>query len=210
MAHYMYQKTVHANESMEGVVNTAQRLFKKVEKGTPLYKAIAELRDAAGTGAYAFGIMARGLQKDDQANFSKGFDMLVKKRIAISNLYKQALKGCSWLIPQAVPEGVKHSYWTFVVRLDNKKKPVSWEKFREVFLNEGGEAFYGAWSLTYLEPALEGMKFPKHNVKYNRGLCPVAESIQPYLVQLKTNFESLDHAKSQADILAKTIRILDK
>ena len=50
-------------------------------------------------------------------------------------------------------------------------------------------------SKSSLETALEGMSFPKHNVRYERGLCPVAEKIQPWLIQLKTNFESLDYGK---------------
>ena len=69
----------------------------------------------------------------------------------------------------------------------------------------GGKSFYGSWSLSYLEPALLGMKFPNSNMEYKVGLCPVAESIQPKLIQLKTNFESMEFAKKQALILSKTI-----
>ncbi len=122
-------------------------------------------------------------------------DMLIQRRIAIARLYEEAIQGCDWLIPQKTPEDVEHSYWTYVLKLDTSKTNVSWIQFRKTFLQKGGEPFYGAWSLTYLEPALEGM----------RGLCQVAESLQPYLIQLKTNFESIDYAKKQADALAQTI-----
>jgi perosamine synthetase len=137
-------------------------------------------------------------------------DMLIAKRIQIANLYSQALEGCDWLIPQKTPKGLTHSYWCFTVRIDTEKSGVSWQDFRQSFRKEGGEPFYGAWSLTYLEPALEGTEFPEHKIKYVKGLCPVAESIQPYLIQLKTNFQSLDYAKKQADILAKTISCCQK
>ena len=78
-------------------------------------------------------------------------------------------------------------------------------EFRECFRKNGGDRFYGTWSLSYLEPALEGMNFPEHGIRYEEGLCPVAESLQPYLIQLKTNFESLDYGKQQSEFLKKTI-----
>ncbi|MFA7677417.1 MAG: DegT/DnrJ/EryC1/StrS family aminotransferase [Candidatus Omnitrophota bacterium] len=137
-------------------------------------------------------------------------EMLLEKRKAIAEFYKQAIQGCDWLVPQKVPLQTVHSYWAYALCLDRSKTGVSWKQFREVFLKKGGEPFYGAWSLTYLEPALEGREFPGHNIKYCRGLCPVAESLQPNLIQLKTNFESLDYAKKQADILAETIKLLDR
>ncbi|MFH1683611.1 MAG: DegT/DnrJ/EryC1/StrS family aminotransferase [Candidatus Margulisiibacteriota bacterium] len=133
-------------------------------------------------------------------------DMLVEKRIAIGRLYEEALQGCDWLIPQKTPKGIKHSYWTYVLRLDTSKKQVSWSDFRASFLYNGGQPFYGAWSINYLEPAFYGMEFPEHGIRYSKGLCPVAESIQPYLIQLKTNFESLDYGKKQAEALAKTLK----
>ena len=43
------------------------------------------------------------------------------------------------------------------------------------------------------------------NMTYKEGLCPIAESIQPKLIQLKTNFESIKIAKEQALILSETI-----
>ncbi|MCF7907787.1 MAG: DegT/DnrJ/EryC1/StrS family aminotransferase [Candidatus Omnitrophica bacterium] len=136
-------------------------------------------------------------------------DYLVAKRVAIAQLYEKAIGDCDWLIPQKVPEGVISSYWTYVLRLDSAKKNVTWKQFREVFLKEGGEPFYGAWRLTYLEPVFGKIKLSDNSMQYSSGLCPVAESIQPYLIQLKTNFENLDYAKKQADVLARTVKLLD-
>lgn len=137
-------------------------------------------------------------------------DALVLKRMTIANLYKEAVAGCDWLVPQHTPKEIIHSYWAFVLRIDEENSGISWKEFRRAFLEEGGEPFYGAWSLTYLEPAFEGKVFSEHNIKYNKGLCPVAESLQPYLIQLKTNFESLEYAMKQADALARTIRKLER
>ena len=53
------------------------------------------------------------------------------------------------------------------------------------------------------------MEFPDNNIKYNKGLCPIAESIQSKLIQLKTNYENLEYAKKQASILNQIIRELN-
>ena len=134
-------------------------------------------------------------------------DKLIEKRIEIASLYDEVVKDCDWLVPQYTPKNTKHSYWTYVVKLDAS---ISWSKFREVFLKNNGKSFYGAWSISYLEPSLMGMKFPDSKLSYEKGLCPVAESLQPSLIQFKTNFESLEIAKNQASALAITIGEIDK
>ena len=135
-------------------------------------------------------------------------DVLIKKRIEIAGLYMEAIKGCDWLIPQKVSNNVTHSFWAFTLRIDAERTKVSWKKFRKYFMQNGGKSFYGAWSLSYLEPSLLGMKFPDINLEYGEGLCPIAESIQPNLIQLKTNFETISIAKEQSLALLKTINDL--
>ena len=130
-------------------------------------------------------------------------DDLIQKRIKIAKLYIEAVKGCKWLIPQFVANNVLHSYWAFTIKLDTDNYNISWQTFRESFIKNGGKSFYGAWRLSYLEPSLLDMKFS--NMTYKEGLCPVAESIQPRLIQLKTNFESIKTAEEQALILSETI-----
>ncbi|HID22501.1 MAG TPA: DegT/DnrJ/EryC1/StrS family aminotransferase, partial [Planctomycetaceae bacterium] len=43
-------------------------------------------------------------------------EALVAARIYIARRYEQVIRdeGCSWLIPPVVPEGVTHTYWTYV------------------------------------------------------------------------------------------------
>ena len=43
------------------------------------------------------------------------------------------------------------------------------------------------------------------NLEYPDGICPVAEKIQPQLMQFVTNYGSLEEAKPQIDALVKTI-----
>jgi len=135
-------------------------------------------------------------------------DSLIKKRIDIANLYMDAVDGCEWLKPQLVSEKAIHTYWAFTLKLEPTTNNISWIKFRDCYIKRGGKSFYGAWSLSYLEPSLLGMKFPSSNMEYKVGLCPIAESIQPKLIQLKTNFESMEFAKKQALILSETINEL--
>jgi perosamine synthetase len=67
-------------------------------------------------------------------------------------------------------------------------------------------------SVTYLEPALRDgnslgnrLSTEPRVATYRRGLCPVAESVQPRLLQLKTNCMDLRIAEQKAEALAKTI-----
>ena len=92
--------------------------------------------------------------------------------------------------------------------INSSMTDITWEQFREIFKKNGGDSFYACWSLSYLEPALEGMSFSENNIIYKRGLCPIAESIQPFLIQLKTNYPDMKIAIEQAKVLKKTINEL--
>ena len=132
-------------------------------------------------------------------------ETLVSLRVQSAQLYAQAVAGCRWLLPQALPDGYGHSYWTYVVRLDDQVD-FTWQDFRAKYLECGGERFYGAWQLTYLEPALRGRQLnATQSQQFERGLCPTAEAIQPRLIQFKTNYFDRDQAAQQADALRQTI-----
>jgi perosamine synthetase len=82
----------------------------------------------------------------------------------------------------------------------------------------GGDGIYSAWVLTYLEPAFRSQNFLGRekllkmfgDYRYEKGLCPVAERIQPLLLQFKTNYWDTDGAKRQGEILRKTIQYFGK
>ncbi len=131
-------------------------------------------------------------------------DELVAWRVEMARLYAQAVDGVDWLVPQYVPEGYGHSYWTYVLKL--ARDDITWHDFRRVYLELGGEPFYGAWRLNYLEPAFRGRKFAAYQWQdFEPGLCPVAEDVQPRLIQLPTNYYDRAKMEAQAEILAKTI-----
>jgi len=68
---------------------------------------------------------------------------------------------------------------------------------------------YGAWSLTYNEPAFKNMtlltrerNLTKHGLStWNAESCPVAESIQPRLLQFNTFYSSTDSLSSFIEAL---------
>jgi perosamine synthetase len=97
--------------------------------------------------------------------------------------YREAIKGCSWITPQHVPAGWAHDYWTYAVALEDAKL---WEPFTDAIVRYGGEMPYGAWRLTYQEPAFRHLA--------EDGCCPVAESLQPRLVQFQTNRDAMLNA----------------
>lgn len=144
---------------------------------------------------------------------------LVKRRIAVANLFLDTMKGCAWLIPQRTPKHCVNSYWALAVRLIHPK--IKWVDFRKKFMELGGDGIYAAWKLTYLEPMFQKIDFSgKEKIienlykgklqKYRKGLCPVAEKIQPQILAFKTNYWDWARAEKQAKILKETINFYDK
>ena len=127
-------------------------------------------------------------------------------------MFLDVIEDCDYLIPQHVPEDRDHSYFTLGVLYEGlKERNVSWQEFREKYTSFGGDGFYGAWSIPYLEPVMQERRFVKrcpeiyNKISYGAGLCPVAESIQPKLMQFKTNYRNMDLAVRKAQSLKHTI-----
>ena len=150
-------------------------------------------------------------------------DQYVAKRQAIAQLYLEALEGCEYLIPQAQPDGFVNSYFTFAMIYEGEAAiGVPWADFRHKYIELGGDGFYAAWQVVYMEPVMREMAFygkgcpvrcPLYegpSVAWGPGLCPVAEGLQPKLMQLKTNYGDLETAQQKADALRRTIRYYER
>ncbi len=146
-------------------------------------------------------------------------DELVQRRIDVAHLFMDAMKGCTWLVPQYTPEGYKNTYWGLAVRLVDA--PVSWSDFRAKFRELGGDGIYAAWKLTYQESMFQNMDFSgKEKIfqsmykgtlqDYKPGLCPVAEKVQQQILAFKTNYWEWERAEKQAEILQQTISYFNK
>jgi perosamine synthetase len=145
-------------------------------------------------------------------------------RLEAANYYRSAFANCEWATPQYVPEGWTHDYWCYAVALKDKSL---WKPFTEAVVRHGGEMPYGAWRLTYQEPAFKRLAprfdcgFCGHPTFVSVGIaaswvcekcrtprqppsqCPVAEDLQPRLVQGQTN--SLESAERNAKAWKRAI-----
>lgn len=138
---------------------------------------------------------------------------LVDMRIRSAKMFIDVMGDTDYLIPQQVPEGYTHSYYTLGVLYKGEESiGVSWSEFRKAYVEAGGDGIYGAWSVPYLEPMMTERKYVKRcpwvyeHVSYEPGLCPVAEDIQKQLMQFKTNYRDMKLAEMKADILRGVIK----
>jgi perosamine synthetase len=94
-----------------------------------------------------------------------------------------------------------------VLNTDNPQR--DWYRFRDLFQQNGGDGYYAAWKLSYYEPLFQDQiqMLPGVWQKYKKGLCPVAEYLQPRMIQMKTNYWNLDEAVAQGEALRKTINM---
>lgn len=136
---------------------------------------------------------------------------LVNVRCMAAGYYQKQVEGCEWLHPQVIREGNVHSFWTYVVSLDIEK--VGWHKFRDKFIELGGDGIYAAWQLSYREPMFRNKNFLNREklgiydtYDYQTVSCANAEFLQPRLLQFKTNYFNSKEAEKQADILGQTIK----
>jgi dTDP-4-amino-4,6-dideoxygalactose transaminase len=120
-------------------------------------------------------------------------------------LLLEAVKDCSWLIPQPqTQDGVLHTYYTFGVKyLGNEAKGINWQEFYDEFCELGGDGFYSNCKNPYLEPFFIGKSLSSQLL--SAGLCPVAEDLQARIMAFKTNYLNLDNARNQAEILSSLI-----
>jgi perosamine synthetase len=134
-------------------------------------------------------------------------EQIVARRQKVAAFFREAITGCDWLTEQSIPNGFEHSHYTFTVKYyGDKKHNVKWKEFYNQYVAMGGDGFYGACKVPYLEPALKG-KF-MNGAKFSEGICPIAESVQPQprIMQFKTNYRDLEVAKKKAAVLKDLVQ----
>lgn len=151
-------------------------------------------------------------------------DEFYKKRVMMAELYRQSLKKCSWLIPQQITPRQKPAFWTFVALYEGKEKlNISWEQFRIKFIEFGGDKIRACWALVYDEPSIQNVMRSGHyfsdgkpqpqfycaQKNWQKPHCPIAEYIQPRLMQFTTNQNSKEERRRQEAALIKTIKYFE-
>lgn len=136
-------------------------------------------------------------------------DELVDVHKNSAKIFDDAIKGNGLLIPQKTGADYENAYWAYTCKIADDS--IGWREFRDKYLELGGDGIYAAWKLTYQEPFFREMTFLRREglmnkgVSYEDGICPVAEALQPRLLQFKTNYYDLEQAKIKAEALVKTI-----
>jgi perosamine synthetase len=137
-------------------------------------------------------------------------DWFVSLREKSAKHYADAISGCNWIAPQQTPSGDRNSYYTFAAKL--LRDDIEWTDFRSKYVEFGGSGIYAAWALLYREGSIEDIRtrllIPiglDSQFNTSAGICPVAERIQPQLMQFTTNQKEEEEMKREADALCKTI-----
>ena len=129
---------------------------------------------------------------------------IVERRISVANMFKESIRGCNWIEAQRTPEDYKHSHYTFSFEYKGLKAiGISWKEFYNMYVEMGGDGFYSACIVPYLEPVFQNNE--NYNKVYTKGMCPIAEDLQKKIMQFKTNYRSLSVAQKKADILKTLI-----
>ena len=122
-------------------------------------------------------------------------DERVKLRRDIAKLYTEIFTNTNFKM-QKIPEGYVSSYFTYAVESPFEKIN-EWSNFHKHHINNGGDDFYAAMILGYEEPIMRELGY----YEKCKGTCPVAEEIQPKMMQFKTNYRTLDGARKHIEKL---------
>jgi len=122
------------------------------------------------------------------------------KRVQVGNAYRGAIQqtGTDLLIPQYIPQGYNHSYYTFAALFNGDKYGIKWQDFRQTYIANGGDGIYAAWKAQNDEPA-----FKNNHIGW--GKTPVAKKLQKNLMQFTTNQQNLHEIEIQVNALRDTI-----
>ena len=123
-----------------------------------------------------------------------------ERRIVVGKGYESVLKNTSTklLVPQKVPVGYKHSYYTYGAIFTGIDYDIEWQTFRKKYIEFGGDGIYAAWKTLNQEPC-----FKENSIGW--GDVPVAEKLQRHLMQFTTNQQNDSEVRTQMVALEKTI-----
>jgi len=127
-------------------------------------------------------------------------DEKVKIRRDIAKIYDKLFAKYENFEPQEVPDGYKHSYFTYSV-----KSPFSdlnkWKSFYNHHVSNRGDTFYAMMSTVYEEDIMKKHK----DYKNWQNSCPITEEIQPKCILFKTNYRTIEEAEKNISILEKNL-----
>lgn len=146
---------------------------------------------------------ALGLAQTERIEF------FIDLRVKIAEMYAEAIQGCNYLVPQKIAEGYISTFWCYTLKYE--REDVGWCQFRDKYNEFGGDGIYAAWALSFEEALFSSEVYKERaphyykDCRYERGICPIAEEIQPKLMQFVNNYGSIEEAKPKVEALVKTL-----
>jgi len=145
----------------------------------------------------------------------KNAKRLITLRRKAGHAYEKIMaKFSNFVQKQKIQKFAYPTYYTLAFFLKNSK--ISWQKFRNVFIKNGGEPFYAASKLCNQEKTILKYSIGKC-FKYCKPSCvkrckgtPVAKKIQKKLILLTTNQSNINQILKQAYSLNKTLNFFFK
>lgn len=111
------------------------------------------------------------------------FAEIISKRIEAGSALVSLISTHDEFVAQSVcPSGI-HSYYTAGIRYTGRSE---WRDIYNEVISQGGDGFYGCVLNPYLEPVFRGKSSNRQN--WSKGLCQTAETFQPQIMALKTDF----------------------
>ena len=126
-------------------------------------------------------------------------EYFINLRRKMGKIYESVLTNSDLLRPQYEPKDFYYTYYTFSARFDGSKYQISWEQFRQKYIENGGDGIYAASKLLFQEPI-----FKEKNIGF--GETPTAVKLQKSLMNFTTNQSSQDEQNIQRDALIATLK----
>ena len=102
-------------------------------------------------------------------------DDYVQQDVDNAQLYHQAIEGCDWLVPQALPSYSTHSQHIFTLAFHGEKQGIDYEEFKRVSREEGAGLGFGYTQRTWKEAQIvAAYQFPLSPYRW-----PTAGAAQP-------------------------------
>ena len=142
---------------------------------------------------------------------------LVGMRRRCSRPFLRVLNDFSWVTPQQEPADRMSSWWTVAFTID--RDDISFLDLRDAMLERRGDGPYAAWRLIYDEDAydLDGWRGrcpplydDPRNTRVMPLACPVADLLQPRLVQIPLAMDDEAAAGLQASVLYESLKALEE
>ena len=138
-------------------------------------------------------------------------EYFISLRRKMGKMFKDVVNsyGKGILSYQKIQDGDESSYWSFAAKIEDER--INWNKFREIFIKNGGDPIYAPWALLYQEDSVDEIKKLQSRMGLKAmitspGICPISEKLQKRILQFTTNQHLEWQMLQQSDALIETLK----